>query len=83
MAMKAGRRPDLGERRTPGEVRPVTNRLLTLLGLGVLVLVAIGTAAVFIASSGDHQPKPPATNVPTATHPPHSAAALTLQSLLR
>jgi hypothetical protein len=71
--VKPGRRPDLGERRTPGEYRPVTNRTVVFLGLGVVLLAALATAAILIASAGTKIRKPPATNLPRQTSSPHAA----------
>ncbi len=67
MALKAGRRPSVGEQATPGEVRPVTNRTLLITSLGVLLLVVLATTAILIASSGTKRPHTTDTNVPTGT----------------
>ncbi len=47
MPVKAPRpqRARIGEERSPGEVRPVTNRTIVGLGIGVLVLVDPGDDA--------------------------------------
>jgi hypothetical protein len=75
MALKAGRRPDLGERAATGDVRPVSNRLIVYLTAGVILLVALGITAIIIASSGTKTPKVIDNNVPHHVSP--SAASST------
>jgi hypothetical protein len=64
MALKAGRRPDLGERTAAGDVRPVSTRLLISLTAGMIVLVVLGITAIIIASSGTKTPHVIDNNVP-------------------
>jgi hypothetical protein len=64
MALKAGRRPDLGERAATGDVRPVSTRQLMILAVGVVVLVVLGITAIIIASSGTKTAKVIDNNVP-------------------
>ena len=73
MALKAGRRPRVGEQPSFGEVRPVTTRHLVLLSLGVLLLVAVATAAILIASSGTKKSHTTDTNLPKGTKPSSSS----------
>jgi cytoskeletal protein RodZ len=75
MALKAGRRPDLGERAAAGEVRPVSTRLLISLTVGVVVLVVLGITAIIIASSGTKTPHVIDNNVPHHVSPSASASA--------
>jgi hypothetical protein len=72
MALKAGRRPDLGERIATGDVRPVSGRLLAWLTLGVVLVVAIAITALIIASSGTKFPKVIDNNTPS--HLPGTAS---------
>jgi hypothetical protein len=69
MALKAGRRPDLGERVAVGDVRPVSNRLLVWLTVGVVVLVAVAITALIIASGSPAKHNSPTKNVPSAVSP--------------
>jgi hypothetical protein len=45
-------RARIGEQLSPGEVRPVTTRLIVGMGVGVLVLVLLATGAILWASAG-------------------------------
>jgi hypothetical protein len=66
MALKTPRpqRARIGEERSPGEVRPVTNRTVFGLGVGVLVLVVLATAAILWASSSTKKRVTTANNLP-------------------
>jgi hypothetical protein len=66
MAVKAPRpqRARIGEERSPGEVRPVTNRTVAGLGIGVLVLVILATTAILWASSGTKRRVTSTNNLP-------------------
>lgn len=75
MALKAGRRPDLGERMMPGEVRPVSNRLIVYLMIGVVVLVTLAITAIIIASNGTKTNKIIDNNVPHHLTPSAAATA--------
>jgi hypothetical protein len=77
MALKAGRRPRVGELAGMGEVKPVTTRHLLMLSLGVLLLVVAATTAILIASSGTKKSRTTDTNVPRGTHSSSSQATLT------
>jgi hypothetical protein len=68
MALKAGRRPDLGERMAAGEVRPVSTRLIVGIMVGVVVLVTVAILALIIAS-GTTRRNSPTSNVPSAVTP--------------
>lgn len=53
MALKGPKvRARVGEKRAPGEVRPVTNRTLIGVGAGVIAAVVLATAAILWASAG-------------------------------
>lgn len=67
MALKAGRRPDLGERAVSGDVRPVSNRLLLWLTIGVVVVVTVAILALVWASSSTKFPKVIDNNTPRQT----------------
>jgi hypothetical protein len=75
MALKAGRRPDLGERAATGDVRPVSTRLLVSLTAGVVVLVVLAITAIIIASSGTKTPHVIDNNVPHHVTPSAGASA--------
>jgi hypothetical protein len=75
MALKAGRRPDLGERIATGDVRPVSNRLIVYLSVGVVVLVTLAITAIIIASSGTKTQPVIDNNVPQHITPSASATA--------
>lgn len=66
MPVKAPRpqRARIGEERSPGEVRPVTNRTVVGLGVGVLVLVILATTAILWASAGTKKRVTTDTNLP-------------------
>lgn len=57
-------RARIGEQRSPGEVRPVTNRTVFGLGAGVVALVIVATAAILWASSGPTKHVATDTNLP-------------------
>jgi hypothetical protein len=67
MALKAGRRPALGERIATGDVRPVSNRLLIWLSIGVVVVVALAITAIIVASNGTKFAKVIDNNTPSQT----------------
>jgi hypothetical protein len=48
-------RARIGEQRSPGEVKPVTNRTIIGMGIGVVVLAALAMGAVLWASAGTHK----------------------------
>jgi hypothetical protein len=66
MAVKAPRpqRARIGEERAPGEVRPVTNRTLVGLTVGIVVLVVLATTAILWASSGTKKRVTTTNNLP-------------------
>jgi hypothetical protein len=72
--MKAPRRPAVGEQRTTGEVRPVTNRTLIGISVGVVAVVVIAIT-VLIAASGTPKTNTDSTNVPQALPSGSGAAA--------
>lgn len=77
MALKAGRRPRVGEQPSIGDVRPVTNRHLLLLSLGVLLLVAVATTAILVASIGTKKRHTTDTNLPSGVKSPTSQTSPT------
>ncbi|HEX4430129.1 MAG TPA: hypothetical protein VHZ96_12755 [Frankiaceae bacterium] len=66
MAVKAPRpqRARIGEERSPGEVKPVTNRTIVSMGIGVLVLVILATTAILWASAGTKKRVTSTNNLP-------------------
>lgn len=67
MALKGGRRPDLGERIATGDVRAVSNRLVIWLTVGAVVLVALAITAIIVASNGTKFAKVIDNNTPRQT----------------
>jgi hypothetical protein len=67
MALKGGRRPDLGERIATGDVRPVSNRLVIWMTVGAVVLVALAITAIIVASNGTKFAKVIDNNTPRQT----------------
>lgn len=58
-------RARVGEQRAPGDVRPVTTRTVFGLGVGIVVLVVLATAAILWASDGTKTVTRATTNLPS------------------
>ncbi len=76
MALKGPKvRAGVGERRAPGDVRPVTNQTLFVTGGIVVLLVVLATAAILWASDGTPKKASVDTNTPHGVTAPSSAPA--------
>jgi hypothetical protein len=76
MALKGPKvRAGVGERRAPGDVRPVTNQTLWVMSGIVLLLVVLATAAILWASDGTPKKASVDTNTPHSVTAPTTAPA--------
>jgi hypothetical protein len=76
MALKGPKvRAGVGERRAPGDVRPVTNQTLWVMGGVVILLVVLATAAILWASDGTTKKASVDTNTPHSVTAPTTAPA--------
>ncbi len=74
MALKGPKvRAGVGERRAPGDVRPVTNQTLFVMSGIVVLLVVLATAAILWASAGTPKKAGVDTNTPHGVTAPSAA----------